>query len=138
MTDDCVVSGLLLPLWEEVLWHFLAAWDSVRLRTASTHWNVPGRYRPYGELFFFLLKKEPRVLRELVRFGRSIPAEKVEACALISLHMMAEENAWRSDSGSSVSSVSPDENNVGDDALHIIGLYGSGDTIALFLQDWQR
>ena len=37
MTDDCVVSGLLLPLWEEVLWHFLAAWDSVRQRTASTH-----------------------------------------------------------------------------------------------------
>ena len=45
-------SGLMLPLWEEVLWPFLDAWDSVRLRTASTQRNVPGRYGPYGELFF--------------------------------------------------------------------------------------
>ena len=32
-----------LPLWEEVLWPFLDALDSVRLRTTSTQWNVPGR-----------------------------------------------------------------------------------------------
>ena len=61
MTSDKVVSGLMLPLWEEVLWPFLDAWDSVRLRT---------RYGPYGKLFFFLLKKEPMVIRELVRFGQ--------------------------------------------------------------------
>ena len=55
-------------------------WDSVRLRTTSMQCNVPGRYGPYGELFFFLVKKEPMVLRELVRFrsesmclGRRIP-----------------------------------------------------------------
>ena len=59
MTSNRVVSGLMLPLWEEVLWPCLDAWDSVRLRTASTQWNVPGRYGPHGELFFFLLKKEP-------------------------------------------------------------------------------
>ena len=57
MTRGRVGSGL--PLREEVLWPFLDAWDSVRLRTACTAWNVPGRYGPYGELFFFLLKKEP-------------------------------------------------------------------------------
>ena len=32
---------------------------SVRLRTASTYWNVPGKSGPHGELFFFLLMKEP-------------------------------------------------------------------------------
>ena len=69
MTGDRVVSGLVLPLWEEVLWPFLDAWDSVRLRKASTQWNVPGRYGPSGELLFLFLKKEPMVLRELVRFG---------------------------------------------------------------------
>ena len=64
MTGDCAVLGLFLPLWEEVLWLSLDAWDSVRLRTASTQWNVPGRYGPYGDLFIFFLKKEPMVLRE--------------------------------------------------------------------------
>ena len=40
MTSDRVVSDLMLPLWEEVLWSFLDAWDSVRPRTTSTQWNV--------------------------------------------------------------------------------------------------
>ena len=43
--------------------------SSVRLRTVSTHWNVPAKYGPHDELFFFLLKKEPLVLSELVEFG---------------------------------------------------------------------
>ena len=61
MTGDRVVSGLVLPLWEEVLWPFLDAWESVR--------SASGRYGPYGELFFFLLfKQEPMVLRSW--FGR--------------------------------------------------------------------
>ena len=38
------------PLWEGV-WPCLDPWDSVRLRTASTHRNVPGQYGPHGELF---------------------------------------------------------------------------------------
>ena len=92
----------------------------MRPRTTSTQWNVPGRYGPYGELFFFLLKKEPMVLRELVRCGPSIPVEAVKACALVGLHIMAEEYSWRTDSGSSFSSGSSSEN---------------GDKIALFLQD---
>ena len=46
-----------------VMLDHLDPWDSVRLRTASTHRNVPGKYGPHGELFFFLLKKEPMVLK---------------------------------------------------------------------------
>ena len=89
------------PLWEGV-WPYLDPWDSVRLRTASTHWNVPGKYGPHGELFFFLMKKrEPMVLSEWVEFEPCISAETVKACALIRLHIMAEENALRSDSDSS-------------------------------------
>ena len=72
MTSDRVMSDLMLPLWEEVLWPFLDAWDSVRLRTTATQWNVLERYGPSGELFFFLVEKEPMVLRELVRLGPSI------------------------------------------------------------------
>ena len=72
MACDRVVSDLMLPLWEEVLWPFLDAWDSVRLRTTSTQWNVPRRYGPCGELFFIHLEKEPMVLRELVRLGPCI------------------------------------------------------------------
>ena len=79
MTSDRVVSDLMLQLWEEVLWPFLDAWDNVRLRTTSAQWNVSGRYGPYGELFFFLLKKEPMVLRESVRFGPSIPSRSSES-----------------------------------------------------------
>ena len=29
------------------------------------------------------------------------------------------------------------EDNVGKDALHVIGLYGPGDKISLFLKDWE-
>ena len=111
MTRDRVVSDLVLPLWEEVLWPFLDAWDTVRLRTASSQWNVQGRYGPYGELFFFLLKKEPMVLRELVRFGPSIP--------VVSMTAYSE----RLENGSSVSSSSSGENNVGNDTLFVIGVH---------------
>ena len=86
-----------IPLWESV-WPNMDPWDSVRLRTASTHWNVPKKYGPHGELFLFLLKKEPLVLSELVEFGPSFSAETVKG-ALIGLHMMAEEHALSSDRG---------------------------------------
>ena len=81
------------PLWEGI-WPYLDPWDSVRLRTASTHWNVPGKYGPHGELFFFLLKNEPTVISELVELRACFSAETVKACALIGLHMTAEENAF--------------------------------------------
>ena len=71
-------------------------WDSVRLRTASPHWNVPKKYGPHGE-FFFLLKKEPMVLSDLVEFGPCVSTESAKARDLVGLHVMAEENALRSD-----------------------------------------
>ena len=69
------------PLWESV-WLYLDLWDSVRLRTPSTHWNVPKKFGPHGEPFFFLLKKEPVVLSELVEFGPCVSAETVEGMCL--------------------------------------------------------
>ena len=154
MTSDRVVSYLMLPLWEEVLWPFLDAWDTVRLRTTSTQWNVPKRYGPYGELFIFLLKKEPMVLRELVRFGPSIRPH----CELLLLLMQKKKNfvpdseAFNSfvgdgftvpelKDGSEASedeqADSSSENNVGNGALFVTGLRGPGDGIAHFLQDWE-
>ena len=50
---------------------------------------------------FSFLKKEPMNLSELVEFGLCFSAETVKACALIDLHMMAGENALRSDRDSS-------------------------------------
>ena len=41
------------------------------------------------------------------------------------------------DSDSSFSSSSLSENDVGNGALFVIGLHGSGDKIANFLQDWE-
>ena len=67
--------------------------DVVGLRATATIWNVLGKYGPHGELFFFPIKKEPVVLRERVDSGPCITAEMLKACALIGLHMMAEENA---------------------------------------------
>ena len=45
--------------------------------------------------FFYLLKKEPMVLSDLVEFGPVFTAETVKPCALIGLYM--KENALRSD-----------------------------------------
>ena len=68
----------------------LGPWDSVRLRTASTCWSVPGKYGPHGELFFFLIKKEPVVASD-VSSNSFVPAETLKACALIGLQFLAEE-----------------------------------------------
>ena len=46
------------PIWEGV-WPYLDPMDRVCLRTASMEWNAPGKYGPHGELFFFLIQKEP-------------------------------------------------------------------------------
>ena len=73
---------------------YLDPWDSVRLRTASTHWHVQKECGPHCELFFFFLKKGPMVLSKLVELGPCASAT-VKACALIGMHMMAEENAFR-------------------------------------------
>ena len=49
------------PIWEGV-WPYLDPMDGVCLRTASVEWNVSGKYGPHGELFFFLIQKEPEMV----------------------------------------------------------------------------
>ena len=154
MACDRVVSDLMLPLREEVLWPFLDAWDTVRLRTTSKQWNVPGRYWPCGELFFFLLEKEPMVLRELSRLGPSIRPhgelllllmqEKpifVPECEAFNSYIgdgfLVPEFQDETEASKDEQADSASENNVGNDALDVIGLHGSGDVIVLFFQDWE-
>ena len=71
----------------------------VGLRTSAGVWNVPKKYGPYGELFFFLMKKEPFVPTKAVEFRPCIAAETLKACALIGLHVIAEEATSLSLSG---------------------------------------
>ena len=139
----------MLPLWEEVLWLYPDAWDSVRLRATATQWNVPGRYGPYAELFFFLLKKEPMVLRELVRLGSSI-----RPLGELLFFLMQKKPAFVPDSeafnsfigdgflvpelkGGGVASEDEQADNVSNEALYVIGLHGSSDKISRYLQDWE-
>ena len=56
---------------------------------AVSVWNVPGKYVPHGELFFFLIKKEAFVLTKAVEFRPRVKAETLRACALIGPHLMA-------------------------------------------------
>ena len=148
MASDRVVSDLMLPLWEDVLWPFLDAWDSVRLRTTATQWNVPGRYGPHGELFIFLLKKEPMVLRELVRFGPSIRPHGelffLDQKKPASVPDSETFNSFIGDGflipelkGGSVASEDDQADNVSNEALNVIGLRGSGDKVSRFVQDWE-
>ena len=63
MTCGRVGSGLVPELWGKHLWEkicpILDAWDSVRLRTASTQWNIPGKDGPHGELLFLFIQQKP-------------------------------------------------------------------------------
>ena len=34
----------------------------MREHTTSVEWNVTGKYGPHGELFFFLIQKEPATM----------------------------------------------------------------------------
>ena len=72
----------------------------VCLRTASVEWNVPGKYGPHGELFFFFIQKE---LATMPGNGTLSPflateirtqyfsADVLKKCARIALHFIAEE-----------------------------------------------
>ena len=99
----------------EKVWFFLDAWDSVRLRTASTHCNVPGKYGPHAELFLFLIQKKPAMVPNSEAFnsfigdGFQVPELK----------------------GASEASDGYQAGNVNNEALHVIGLHGSGDKIPL-------
>ena len=123
MTSGRVGSGLVpemrgKPLWEKV-WPFLDAWDTVRLRTASTQWNIPGKHGPYGELLFSLIQKKPAFVPDseasnsFIGDGFRVPELK----------------------GGSEASDGDQADNVSNEALFVIGLHGSGDKISLCLQD---
>ena len=93
MACSCVGTEILEgPFWEGV-WPCLDPWDSACLRTASTFWNVPGKYGPHGELFFFLIKKEPVVASDDVSSNPFVSAETLKACALMGLSLLAAEGA---------------------------------------------
>ena len=56
----------------------------MRLRTASTCWNVPGKYGPHGELLYFLIQKKPAMVPSSEAFnsfgdGFQIPELKGES-----------------------------------------------------------
>ena len=57
------------------MWLFLDSWVVVGMRTTTSSWNIPSKCGPHGELFFFFIKKEPIVLREMVGFGHGAPLE---------------------------------------------------------------
>ena len=95
--------GFLQSVWEKSIWEgvwpYLDPMDSVCLRTASMEWNVPGKYGPHGELFFFLIK-EPAIVPDSETFSFFInadirtflfSADVLQKCALLSLHLIAEE-----------------------------------------------
>ena len=99
------------------VWRYLDSMDSVCLRTASMEWNVPGKYGPHGELFFFLIQKEPALapVDETVSpfFDADIrapffSADVLKKCAFIALHVIAEEGRG------------------GEDGCHAPGLVESG------------
>ena len=149
----------LRSLWRKPIWEcvrpYLDPLDSVCSRTASMEWNVPGKYGPHGELLSSMPTSAP-----------PFSADVLKDCALVAFHMIAEEGeggedvchapdlggewkvgypkspmwesgdeAWSEDE--SVPSNGSREGNVGNDALHATGLYGPGDKICLFLQDWE-
>ena len=101
----CGVRSVLAVVGK-VLWPFLDAWDSVRLRTTPTQWNVPARYGPHGKLFFFFLLKKG--------------VDQVKACALIGLHMMIDEKSGWSEKCSSVSSSSLNSLNFKEDEFGLV------------------
>ena len=85
MATNLVGAQILLKMWE---------------RTTTTICNVPGKYGPRGEFFFFLLVE--RSLSSSQTRWNSGPAETWKACALIVLHIIAEEATLSSFSGMSL------------------------------------
>ena len=132
----------------------------MRLRTASTCWNAPGKYGPHGELLSFLIKKG---LRTRCRPNPRVSAEKLEACALIGLHLLAAESEAGSTGGQSpdlgdmwrhgclvslewISCCSAretffacEEHEHNDECrgTEVIGQDWSSEVVALFLEDWE-
>ena len=104
--------GLLQSLWEKLIrkgiWPYLDPMDSVCLRTASTVRNVPGKYGPPGELFFFLIQKEPAAVPGSETFSPFFNADirtpssllmSSRSARLSHLHLLAEEGKDGEDGG---------------------------------------
>ena len=122
MADDGLRQSLgEKPIWEGV-WPHLDAMDTVCLRTVPTEWNVPEKYGPHGAPLFFLIQKKPAIVPNIEVFnsfigdGFQVPELK----------------------GESESSDGSQAGNVNNEALHVIGLHGSGDKISRYLQDWEE
>ena len=115
---------------------------------------MPGRYGPHGELFFFLLEKEPMVLREprwlwpsiwphgelLLDLKKRKPASVPGSEAFNSFigdGFLVPELKGESEASEDEQKDSSSENNEGNGAFFVIGLHRSGDAIALFVQDWE-
>ena len=94
---------------------YLDAMDTVCLRTVSIEWNVPEKYGPHGVLFFFLIQKKPAIVpnseafNSFIRDGFQVPELQ----------------------GESESSDGYQAGNVNNEALHVVGLHGSGDKISV-------
>ena len=98
----------------------------MRLRTTATRWNVPRKHELCGEHLLLLVQKEPACVPDSGSFnsfvgdGFLVPELKGECEA-------SEDEQANSSSG----------NNVGNGALFVMGVHGSGDAIALYQQDWE-
>ena len=72
-------DGFLLSLWKKPIWKgiwaYLGPMGGVCLRAASVEWNVPVKYGPHDELFFFLIPKEPASMPSSETFSPCLNAD---------------------------------------------------------------
>ena len=95
---ECLVEGLSATAGVGV---FQSLWEKADLGGAcGLTWNVPGKYKPHSELFFFLIQKEPATVPVSETFSPCSNAEirtpssllmSKKKRALIALHVMVEE-----------------------------------------------
>ena len=102
------------------------AMDAVCLRTVSMEWKMPEKYGPHGVLLFFLIQKKPAIVPNSEAFN-----------SYIGDGFQVPELKGESEASKDEQADSSSENNVCNGALFVIGLHGSGDVIAHFLQDWE-
>ena len=82
--------------------------------------------QPRGELLFLLMQKKPSLVPDSEAFN-----------SYIGDGFLLPEFKGECEASEDEQADSSSENNVGSGALFVIGLHGSGDAIALFLQDWE-
>ena len=82
--------------------------------------------RPHGELLLLLMQKKPIFVPDSEAFN-----------SYIGDGFLVPELKGGSEASKDEPADSSSENNAGNGALFVIGLHGSGDAIAHFLQDWE-